>query len=110
MLETTGLAHHERSFFMGQSYQKGNILERRRRDGTIAFQLRYRVRAPDGIGKWEWQTETLPRSVVTKKQAGLELATRLRPINETSGGVGSGSVRFSELLKSYWPLYVANQN
>jgi len=36
---------------MGQSFQKGNILERRRRDGTMAFQLRYRVRAQDGIGK-----------------------------------------------------------
>src|SRR5712691_2490915 len=28
MLETRGLAHHERSLFMGQSFQKGNILER----------------------------------------------------------------------------------
>ena len=72
---------------MGQSFQKGNILERRRRDGTMAFQLRYRVRAPGGIGKWEWQTETLPRSVTTKKQADRELATRLRPINDAGGGV-----------------------
>jgi integrase len=113
MLETKGLAHHERSFYMGQSFQKGNILERRRRDGSIAFQLRYRVRAPDGIGEWEWQTETLPRSVVTKKQAERELATRLRPINDAGGGVvgpGSRSIRFSELVESYWPLYVANQN
>jgi integrase len=110
MLETKGLAHHERSIFMGQSFQKGNILERRRRDGSMAFQLRYRVRAP-GIGEWEWQTETLPRSVTTKKQAERELANRLRPINDAGGGVvHPGSVRFSELVESYWPLYVANQN
>jgi len=98
---------------MGQSFQKGNILERRRRDGTMAYQLRYRVRGPDGVGKWEWQTETLPRSVVTKKQADRELATRLRPINEAGGGIagaGSGSIKFSVLVESYWPLYVANQN
>ena len=98
---------------MGQSFQKGNILERRRRDGTMAFQLRYRVRALGGVGQWEWKTETLPRSVTTKKQAERELATRLRPINDASGsGVGpsSNSIRFSELIESYWPLYVSNQN
>jgi hypothetical protein len=50
---------------------KRNILERRRGDDSLAFQLRYRIRAPGGIGKWEWQTETLPRSVTTKKQAEL---------------------------------------
>lgn len=96
---------------MGQSFQKGNILERRRRDGTMAFQLRYRVRALGGVGQWEWQTETLPRSVTTKKQAERELATRLRPINDASGsgiGPGSKSIRFSELIESYWPLYVSN--
>jgi hypothetical protein len=76
----------------------------------MAFKVRYRVRAP-GIGEWEWQTETLPRSVTTKKQAERELATRLRPINDAGGGAAhAGSVRFSELVESYWPLYVANQN
>jgi integrase len=111
MLETRGLAHHERSLFMGQSFQKGNILERRRRDGSIAYQLRYRIRAPGRIGNWEWQTETLPRSVTTKKQAERELANRLRPVNDAGGVVvGAGSIRFSELVESYWPLYVAHQN
>ena len=97
---------------MGQSFQKGNILERRRRDGSMAFQVRYRVRAVGGIGQWEWQTETLPRSVTTKKQAERELANRLRPINDAGGGVvlSAGSIRFSELVESYCPLYVANQN
>lgn len=98
---------------MGQSFQKGNILERRRRDGTMAFQVRYRVRSLGGIEPWEWQTETLPRSVTTKKQAERELANRLRPINDASGGAltsGAGRIRFSELVESYWPLYVANQN
>jgi len=86
---------------MGQSFQKGNILERRRQDGSTAFQVRYRVRSPEGLGKWDWQTETLPRSVTTKKQAERELANRLRPINEVAGGAFSAS---------YWPLYVVNQN
>jgi len=96
---------------MGQSFQKGNIFERRRGDGSVAFQLRYRIRAPGGIGNWEWQTETLPRSVTTKKQAERELASRLRPVNDAGGVVvGAGSVRFSELVDSYWPLYVAHQN
>src|SRR5439155_16664444 len=66
-----------------------------------------------GIGQWEWQSETLPRSVTTKKQAERELATHLRPINDAGGGgVGPGfsSIRFSELIESYWPLYVANQS
>jgi integrase len=96
---------------MGQSFQKGNILERRRRDGSIAFQVRYRVRAA-GTGLWEWQTETLPRSVKTTKQAERELANRLRPINDGGGGgaLASRSFHFSELVDTYWPLYVANQN
>jgi len=96
---------------MGQSYQKGNILERRRGDGSIAYQLRYRIRVPGSIGNWDWQTETLPRSVTTKKQAERELANRLRPVNDAGGVVaGAGSIRFSELVESYWPLYVAHQN
>ena len=96
---------------MGQSFQQGNILERRRQDGSTAFQVRYRVRSPEGSGKWEWQTETLPRSISTKKQAERELANRLRPINEAAGGVFSApSIQFSNLKDSYWPLYVANQN
>ena len=96
---------------MGQSFQKGNILERRRGDGSVAFQLRYRIRAPGDIGRWDWQTETLPRSVTTKKQAERELASRLRPVNDASGVVvGASSIRFSELVESYWPLYVAHQN
>jgi hypothetical protein len=81
MLETTGLAHHERSFSMGQSFQKGNILERRRRDGSMAFQARYRVRSPGVMGQWEWQTETLPRSIKTKKQAERELAKSAPGLN-----------------------------
>lgn len=96
---------------MGQSFQKGNILERRRGDGRIAYQLRYRIRAPGRIGNWVWQTETLPRSVTTKKQAERELANRLRPVSDAGGVVvGAGSIRFSELVESYWPLHVAHQN
>ena len=70
---------------MSQSFQNGNIEERRRRDGTIAFRVRYWVRT--AAGEWKRKTETLPRRVKTHKQAEKEVDQLLRPINDTAGWV-----------------------
>ena len=56
---------------MSQSFQSGNIEERRRHDGTLAFRVRYWVRT--AAGEWKRKTATLPRRVKTRKQADKEV-------------------------------------
>ncbi len=94
---------------MSQSFQNGNIEERRRHDGTIAFRIRYWVRT--ATGEWKRKTETLPRRVKTFKQAEKEVDQLLRPINDTAGyGRAACGATFRILIESYWSVYISNQN
>ncbi len=92
---------------MGQSFQEGNIEERRRKDGTIAYRVRYWVRTAIA---WKLVGKTLPRRVKTRKQAERELDQLLRPINDTAGwGPVVSGTTFKVLMEEYWPVYVTNQ-
>ena len=94
---------------MSQSFQNGNIEERRRRDGTIAFRIQYWVRT--AAGEWKRKTETLPRRVKTRKQAEKEIDQLLRPVNDTAGyGRTACGATFKILMEDYWPVYISNQN
>jgi integrase len=94
---------------MSQSFQNGNIEKRRRKDGTVAFRVRYWVRTASG--EWKRKTETLPRRVKTLRQAEKELDQLLRPVNDTAGyGRAACGATFKNLMEDYWPVYVSNQN
>ena len=94
---------------MSQSFQNGNIEERRRQDGTIAFRIRYWVRT--AAGEWKRKTETLPRRVKTRKQAEKEVDQLLRPVNDTAGyGRAACGATFKILMEDYWSVYISNQN
>jgi hypothetical protein len=88
---------------MSQSFQNGNIEERRRHDGTTAFRIRYWVRT--ATGEWKRKTETLSRRIKTHKQAEKEVDQLLRPINDTSGyGRTACGATFRILMESYWSV------
>ncbi len=93
---------------MTQSYQKGTIQKRPRRDGTLAYRLAWRERQSDA--QWVQRTMTMPPGS-TSKEARIKLDQILDKVNDRNGQSAEAdpSLTFGGFVGRHWEAYQKNQ-
>jgi len=90
-----------------RSFQKGHISKRKTKNHGVVYDIRFRVRSPEG--KWKQRCETLNalgEGKVARAKAEEILEFRLREANPANGIVIPSNMTFRQFADSQWQQYL----
>lgn len=90
------------------SFQRGSVRLKKRRNAEPVWVLRYRVRDPNSRSGWKEKTEMVPECR-TKKEALNALNERLLSINQSNNRKRPAVPTFTSFASGLWQAYINNK-